>query len=265
MLQWLSPINRLVEIPANRGRPVLCLFGGPVVSVDGRRIEVPEASKRLLVFVSLHHGRVDRRYAAGALWPSADDTRAAGNLRSSLWRLNGPGPPLVCADKFALAMCDEVVVDSQLATEWAGRLVAGCPRAEDLMVCPWGLGGLDLLPGWYDDWALIERERVRQRMLHGLEALSRELVRIGRCAQAVEAAMMAVTAEPLRESAQRALIEAHLAEGNWVEGRRGYDAYRQLLERELGTEPAPELSQLIQPAAGRGVGRAGARHPDFGC
>jgi DNA-binding SARP family transcriptional activator len=101
-------------------------------------------------------------------------------------------------------------------------------------------------PGWYDDWVLLERERVRQRLLHALEALSRQLAGAGRCAEAVEAAMMAVTAEPLRESAQRVLIQAHLAEGNWVEGRRTLEAYRDVLDRELGVQPDPELAALLR-------------------
>jgi DNA-binding SARP family transcriptional activator len=58
--------------------------------------------------------------------------------------------------------------------------------------------------------------------------------------------MMAVTAEPLRESAQRVLIEAHLAEGNWVEGRRSFEAYRDLLDHELGVQPEPELAALVR-------------------
>ena len=111
---------------------------------------------------------------------------------------------------------------------------------------PWGIDAIDLLPGWYDDWALLERERIRQRLLHALEALSCQLVRAGRFAEAVEAAMMAVTAEPLRESAQRVLIQAHLAEGNWVEGRRTFEAYRDMLEHELGVQPEPELAAMLR-------------------
>jgi DNA-binding SARP family transcriptional activator len=63
--------------------------------------------------------------------------------------------------------------------------------------------------------------------------------------------MMAVHADPLRESAQRALLEAHLAEGNWVEGRRGYESYRDLLWRELGVNPGPELASLLDPSHSR--------------
>ena len=164
---------------------VLHLFGGPFVTCDGRRLDVPEGSKRLLVFVALHHGRIERRYAAGALWPTGDDIRAAGNLRSALWRLNGAGIRVMSADKHGLALHDDVYVDLHIISSWAARLIGGSASGDDLSVMPWGIDALDLLPGWYDDWALIERERIRQRLLHALEALSRRLVQLRRCAEAV--------------------------------------------------------------------------------
>jgi DNA-binding SARP family transcriptional activator len=104
---------------------------------------------------------------------------------------------------------------------------------------------MDLLPGWYDDFVIFERERLRQRLLHALEALSRLLVDARRYAQAVEVALEAVHAEPLRESAHRTLLEAHLAEGNLVEARRGYCGYRDLIRRDLGVEPDPALAALV--------------------
>ena len=132
-----------------------------------------------------------------------------------------------------------------IISAWAARLIDGSASDHDLGVMPWGVDALDLLPGWYDDWALLERERMRQRLLHALEAMSRQLVRMRRCAEAVEAAIIAVGAEPLRESAQRTLIEAHLAEGNLIEGRRTYWAYQDVLDRELGAKPDPELAALV--------------------
>jgi DNA-binding SARP family transcriptional activator len=242
-------VHSLITREAPGTSPVLHLFGGPFVTCGGTRLEVPEGSKRLLVFVALHRGRIERRYAAGALWPTGDDIRAAGNLRSALWRLNGAGVQVLSADKHGLAIGDGVLVDAHIVSSWAARLIGGSASRYDLEIMPWGVDALDLLPGWYDDWALLERERIRQRLLHALEALSRELVQLRRFAEAVEAAMMAVGADPLRESAQRALIEAHLAEGNWIEGRRSYDAYRDVLARELGTEPGPELTAMVRRPA----------------
>ena len=223
----------------------LHLFGGPYVTVDGERRELPTGSKRLVAFVALHHGHVDRQFAAGLLWPVGDDHRAAGNLRSALWRLRSIGVDLLRADNTSMSLSEGVMVDAVLASEWARRLIDRIPAADDLALIPWIDDALDLLPGWYDDWAIIARERLRQRVLHALEGLSRRFRAVQRFAEAVEAAMMAVAAEPLRESAQRVLIEAHLAEGNLVEARRTFQMYRMCAREELGVEPSPALAQLV--------------------
>jgi DNA-binding SARP family transcriptional activator len=220
---------------STNGAAILHLFDEPAISMGGGRlVQVPEGCKRLLVFVALHGGHVDRRYAASALWPIGDDERAAGNLRSSLWRLNRAKIEILACDKRTLVVRRDVVIDLHVIGGWAGRLIAGTATDEDLSVLPQGVDALELLPGWYDDWVLMERERLRQRLLHALEALSRAHREAGRLALAIEAAIVAVNAEPLRESAQRELLECHLAEGNLSEGRRGYDSYRALLRREVG-------------------------------
>ncbi|MEV2227891.1 BTAD domain-containing putative transcriptional regulator [Streptomyces phaeochromogenes] len=234
-----------VRIPAQKNAPALHLLGGPRVLHRGRWLDVPEGSKRLLAFVALNGGRVERRHAAGTLWPAGDDLRAAGNLRSALWRLKAAGIDLLASDRCSLFVREHTVVDLYVLYNWAGRLIGGTATEEDLSALRWRVDALDLLPGWYDDWVLLERERVRQRLLHALEALSRQLSRAGRHAEAVESALVAVAAEPLRESAQRALIEAHSAEGNLVEAMRAYDAYRGLTRRELGVGPGRELRDLM--------------------
>ena len=115
---------------------------------------------------------------------------------------------------------EHVKVDAQLMLDWAERIINGGAGAGDLAVVPQHVDALDLLPGLYEDWAIMDRERIRQRMLHALEMLSRELSKAGRYADAIDAALTAISADPLRESAQRALIEAHAAEANWGEARR---------------------------------------------
>ena len=83
-------------------------------------------------------------------------------------------------------------------------------------------------------------------LLHAMEILLRRLAAAGRCAETVETAISAVSADPLRESAHRVLIEAYLAEGNLAEGRRAYDRYRVMVRRELGVEPGRELTSLVR-------------------
>jgi DNA-binding SARP family transcriptional activator len=249
-------IDALVARKSTGPTTVLRLLGDPHVVREGIHLTIPEGGKRLLVFVALQRRRIERRYAANMLWPTGDEGRAGGNLRSALWRLGRAGIDVLVSDKNSLTMSGGVLVDVHLLGAWAGRMIDGSASDEDLMLMPGSVEPLDLLPGWYDEWLLMERERLRQRVLHSLEAQSRRLVRDRRCAQGVEAAVIAVAAEPLRESAQRALIEAHLAEGNRMEGRRAFDAYRLMLRRELGVEPDPDLAALVGgPVAGRGPRR----------
>lgn len=245
------PTDITQALGAKVGNPeatIVRLFGGPYVTAGGLRQDVPEGSKQLLAFVALRRRRVERRHAAGTLWPGGDEERAGGNLRSALWRLRRAGIDVLVADKWSLALRVDVLVDLHLMHQWATRLIDGTASAEDLAISPSWADVLELLPGWYHDWVLMERERLRQRMLHALEELSRKLVSAGRFADAVEVAIAAISAEPLRESAQRALIEAHVAEGNLSEARRIWRDYRDLVRRELGVNPSGNL--LIALRAG---------------
>jgi DNA-binding SARP family transcriptional activator len=222
------------------------LLGGPYVTYAGRRRIVPEGSKRLLAFVALRSGRVERRYAAGALWPYGDDLRAAGNLRSALWRLRRADIDVIAADKWSLALAPGTLVDVHRLVGWATRLIQKAAGPDDLSLQHLPEDACNLLPGWYDEWVVLERERVRQRVLHGLEALTQLLTEEARYADAIEAAMRAVSDEPLRESAQRALLSVYLAQGNLAEARSAYAAFAGLLQRELGVEPSSHITHLIR-------------------
>lgn len=230
-----------------QGRDIVVhLLGGLYVTQNDCRIEVPEGCKRLLAFLALRRSRVERCHAAGTLWPSVDDRRAAGNLRSALWRLRCADIDVLDVSKRSVGLHPGVVVDVLEIADWAGRIISRRPLPEDLSLSRPLADALDLLPGCYDDWAIIERERLRQRMLHALEALSRAMTALGRHGEAVDAAMTAISVEPLRESAQRALLEAHLAESNLIEARRDFVTYRDLVRRELGVEPSVELACLVR-------------------
>jgi DNA-binding SARP family transcriptional activator len=239
------------DVEPRRGKTVVHLFAGPYLTLDGRRCDVPEGGKRLLAFLSLHRGRQDRRFVAGALWPYAYDNRASGNLRSALWRLRGAKAGLIDADTWSVALADDVELDVDDLRAWSDRVMGGASDPPDLSHMDEKSLGLNLLPGCYDDWALVERERLRQRMLHALEQVSRILLADGHYGDAVDAAMIAVNAEPLRESAQLVLIEAHLAEGNLVEAHRVFTNYQRLLREELDVDPSPGMCSLLWPASAR--------------
>ena len=200
------------------------------------------------MFVALTSGRVNRRHAAGTVWPDGDDVRAAGNLRSALWRLRCAGIDILHSDKGSLYLDPDSTVDIAELHAWATEIIDGRTNGRDFDLVDLNSEAVHLLPGWYEDWVVFERERLRQRLLHAMESLARNRIESRHFAGAIEAAMFAVGIEPLRESAQRVLIEAHLAEGNVIEARRAFATYRDLVRDELGILPSRDLIEIFSSA-----------------
>jgi DNA-binding SARP family transcriptional activator len=152
------------------------------------------------------------------------------------------------ASKLELGLAEGVTVDLHFARELARRLLdpVATPERSEFGMAAVGALSRDLLPDWYDDWVLVEAEDWRQLRLHALEALAGRLIAVGRWGEAVGAASAAVRAEPLRESARAALIQAHLAHGNQSEAVREFARYRALLDTELGLAPIPRLHELLE-------------------
>jgi DNA-binding SARP family transcriptional activator len=195
---------------------MLLLFGEPRLAFGeadgpGGR-ELPAGGKRLIAYAALHRGHLDRRHAAGALWPACDDVRAAGNLRSALWRLREAGLTVLEADKRQVWLHPGVTVDADQVAVWALRLIDGGP-ASDRDEATWQRSRPGLLPGWPDEWVGPHRERLRQRVLHAMEARARTLLAAGDPGRAVTAARLLAAAEPLRATAHRILAESLRAAG----------------------------------------------------
>lgn len=116
-----------------------------------------------------------------------------------------------------------------------------------LPLCDRTLLERELLPDWYDEWVEFERARLRQLRLHALEALAGRLFECGRLNEAIETILVAITNDPLRESAYRLLIKAHLSEGNVAEAVRQYKRYSDLLRRRLNVVPSEAIKELVRP------------------
>ncbi len=222
----------------------LRLLRGFEFTRDGVPLNLPVTGQRVMAFLGVAARPVNRLYVAGTLWPDSPEPRAGGSLRSALWRLQRAAPGAVVSAGTRLALSPQISVDLHEITARAHRLLDDGHEDHERSADPSDLAS-ELLPDWYDDWLAGERERLRQLQLHALEALSSRLRQRADYAQAVEAAQLAVAVEPTRESARRALIEAHLAEGNVDETIRQFERFRALLERELGVEPSGRLTDLL--------------------
>jgi DNA-binding SARP family transcriptional activator len=208
------------------------------------REELPHAVQRLVAHLCLS-GRPPRAVIAGHLWPDVPEDHAHGSLRSALWRLHKAAPGLVEVSASALSLADGVHVDVRELDDWARRVRDPGRSLDEVEVPESGFSG-ELLPGWYDDWVLLERERLRQVRMHALELLAERLAAAERYCEALQAAYAAVRAEPLRESAHRTVVRVHLAEGNATEALRAHDQFRDLLADELGVQPSEQMARLVE-------------------
>ena len=237
----------------------LCLLGGFQLLLNGGAEPLPRQAQRLLVLLALRS--VEARSAlAGTLWADVRESRAQSNLRNAVWRVGLVSRTALLCSRQTIELSPRLSVDLHDCRGRAAALASGGPlqAVADLI----GVLDRDLLPAWDESWIALEQERQRQLRLHALEALSARLCADGRHPEAVAAALAAVGAEPLRESAQRALIEAHLAEGNVSEAIRQFESYRRLLDAELAVAPGEQLQLMLQRAlARRGVEVATASYP----
>jgi DNA-binding SARP family transcriptional activator len=210
----------------------------------GRPVALPLSAQRLLAFIALHERPLRRPYVAGSLWLDSPEERAYANLRSALWRLQRDGHRVVRTSGHQLALDRDVEVDLRRSEAAARRALDG--RDGDVPDVSVSALGRDLLPDWYDDWVVIERERFRQMRLHALDVLCERLTRANRLREALDAGLAAISGEPLRESAHRAVIRVHLAEGNGGEAIRQYRLCRRLLREHLGIEPSEKMRELVR-------------------
>jgi DNA-binding SARP family transcriptional activator len=234
----LSPRGRTDPAATVRLR----LIEGFELEVDGEVVDAPLATQRLLAFLALHPRPVHRNYVAGSLWLDKSDGRATSNLRSALWRAHQAADRLIRSNRTHIRLAEGIYVDVAEVDAVARRLLFG--PADEFTADAKLLGG-QLLPDWYDDWVLVERERLRQLCLNALERLSCRWLEQGEIVLAIDAAFAAVVAEPLRESAHRVLVAAHLAAGNLGEAVRQYEQYQRLLRDALDLEPSAAFKRQV--------------------
>src|SRR3954467_8123308 len=150
----------------------LRLLGFWSLDVGSQRVHIGSREQRVLALVALR-GPQMRGSFAGTLWPDSTEARARANLRTSLKRLRAIHEGLVSTESAALVFGWPVSVDVWELCDCMER-VERLHRADDLHL-PNALptpARPALLPGWFDDWVLEERERLHHRRIRALERIA---------------------------------------------------------------------------------------------
>lgn len=96
----------------------------------------------------------------------------------------------------------------------------------------------------YADWALAERERLRDRHLTALTELAEAYAQQGRYRRALALCSQGLTLDPSREALHVRLMLYHYYAGERTQALQAYDHCRYVLAQDLDVDPLPETQQL---------------------
>lgn len=249
-------------------------------------IAVQQARQQsLIVYLILHRqASQSRQQIAFLFWPDTSEAQAQTNLRQLLHHLRRAWPassdyirvePRTIAWKSAAPYRVDVVeflhaVDDATSAWKAGQIDAARRACETAIELYRG----DLLPASYEEWLLVERERLRQAFLDTVERLvvlcedARDYI------SAIHYAQRFLRVDPLHETTYRRLMRLHALNGDRASSLRIYHNCATMLDRELGVAPDHETQeayarlldmetppvlrrQFIKPSGDRLVGRTG--------
>ncbi|MBN1812529.1 MAG: tetratricopeptide repeat protein [Anaerolineae bacterium] len=227
------------------------LFGSLVLAWGDEALSPPSSAtaRSLLAYLAFHHERaIPRDRLVGLFWPERPDARARRALSQALWQARsalGPAADRLAAEREAIVL--EWRDGDWLDVAEFERLAGG--SALRSLIAAVDLYRADFLEGIYDDWALLERERLRELFLQVLERLIALHKQQGRCEQALAYAQRLAAADPLREEAHRELMQLYHLLGRSQAALEQFVVLRDLLARELGARPTPATVALYQEIA----------------
>ena len=225
----------------------------------------------LLGYLIAHHDVPQARdKLVDLLWPDLLPRQGRRMLSDTLWRarrlLTPPGQDdtpalLIAGDTVAFRPDPSTWVDL-IAFEQALHASKGCRRSSDERLrAAVELYRGDFLEDCYDDWALFERERLREQYLSALQRLLAADQARQAYDLALQSALRLVQADPLREEAHRALMRLYHLLGRTDDALRAFAQCRALLDTELGVEPEAETLSLYEELRALQQRRSGAGTP----
>ncbi len=202
-------------------------------------------AQSLFAYLILHAGTSYRREKlAGVLWPDSLEATARDNLRHALWRLRKALPSNSTAEY--LRADDVSIAFNDAADYWLDvaelEKLSEDASADELMACLSEYQG-ELLPGFYEEWVVLEREHVASRLEHHMARLMSLLQEEKRWLDILDWAERWIKLGQKPEPAYRALMSAHAAKGDMSKVAATYERCMKSL-KEFGVEPSEQTRAL---------------------
>jgi len=240
----------------------ICLFGGVRISHDGQppTAHVTRSVQSLLAYLALHRQRFHpREVLASVFWGEQSEERARSCLSTALWRLRGVLEPegiprgtyLVSTPMGEVGFnrgsnhwLDVAAFEKKVGTVLGKRVQEMEAGDAETLQDGLSLCTSELLEGFFDDWALRERERLRSLHLRGLAHLMRYKWDTGAYEESVACGKKILELDPLREEVHRAMMRLYVKSGQRALAIRHYQICCKVLEAELGIPPMEETQRL---------------------
>jgi DNA-binding SARP family transcriptional activator len=216
--------------------------------------------QELLGYLLLHRGQPQHRETlAGTLWAETTPAQSRANLRKTLWQLHAALAPSATADATPLLDIQgewlqihpqaDLWLDVTLFEQAYAASKGQCgeelsaPVAAQLAEAV-TLYRSDLLDGWYQDWCLLERERLQEIYLSLLDKLMGYAEAHAKYEQGLAYGTDALRYDQTREQIHRRMMRMHVLAGDRPAALRQYDRCRAILREDLGITPAEQTSAL---------------------
>ena len=219
----------------------LWLLGTPAYGRDTERADLPVSMPvTLLVYLALQAGWVSRSHLATLFWPETDESAARRNLRRLISRLpevNFADGVEVEADKLRWLVRSDV-------HEFRRALGRGDWREATTLYTGPLLDGFHSSSEGVSTWLELERANLSTAFKDAAIEFSIELDEAGEFEQAAQLAARVLSEDPFAEEFVRLRMRSAFLAGRRYEALQVYEAFAELLQAELGLEPAEETTGL---------------------
>jgi DNA-binding SARP family transcriptional activator/predicted ATPase len=206
-------------------------------------------AQSLLAYLVLNAGVAHRREKLSTLlWPDSAEADARGYLRQALWRIRKCFQNAGYQAEDYLQINELSVTFNERSDYWSDvgqLLIAGEAFSVDGQIATVRLFRGELLPGFYDEWVLAERDRLLAAFHGKMNLLLEALVEARRWDEVLQWGEEWIRLGYSPEPAFRALLRAHAGLGDLGMVSATYQRCLKALDRELGLEPSSETQRLF--------------------
>jgi DNA-binding SARP family transcriptional activator/predicted ATPase len=219
-------------------------FGVAAQNGDFPGLHQPRLQALLAYLLLNRHAPQRRQEIAFRFWPDSNESQARTNLRKLLHTLRQLLPD---ADTYLRFTSESVHWQANAPYTFDVALVEEALEQDRNAEAVRYYKG-DLLPGFYDDWIVVARERLRGQIMEALASLAQQHAAAGELQIALSYAQQWVSLDPLQESAYCQVMSLYLAQDDRAAALRTYHTVATLLREELGVDPNPAIEALYQQA-----------------